>query len=483
MTAPPPESPQRRHARILGQAVLVLLLAAAGLWFRLQIVESYSAPAGDGLGYYALSQELLHEGRYAFGPSPMPLSYARTPGYPLFLARIAVRRAPVEIGEHVARATRWNAGLDVVTATALFAIVRIGGVAGFVPALLAMIGLLCCPMSILLSCYALSESLATLLGVASLLMLICVPRTSRRWRLPVTVGAGLCQGAAMLVRPDMITLLPAALLSLWWGHSARHRRMLKMALFLCAAATIFAPWPLRNWARFHHPHPTGAEWFTPRDGQILPTGFLRWMETWCASEVGDAYLPTRVAWRLPLLPYHPAMLNPGMYDGERERQQLEYLYSRYNTEGLTADVDAGFRRLAQMRTRRDPLRTYIKLPLRRWLALWRPLPEGELPMKSTLLGLPEARPRFEKFDNWLYTLALLGGIWLLFYDRTTRRWLIILTAAVATRSIVIPYVLVIPNQRMMVESFPLLIAIAAAGVGTWARFVATALLGRPLRNP
>ncbi|HEY1585001.1 MAG TPA: hypothetical protein VGH63_04885, partial [Polyangia bacterium] len=54
-----------RAATILSAVCLALLL-------RILVVQSWHAPAGDGLQYYALSQELIKDHRFAFGPTKPP---------------------------------------------------------------------------------------------------------------------------------------------------------------------------------------------------------------------------------------------------------------------------------------------------------------------------------------------------------------------------------------------------------------------------
>ena len=96
------------------------LLLVAGTTFRLRLVRDHHGPAGDGLQYWTLSQELLRAGRLAFGPPPAPLTFTRLPGYPLFLAHVAVLRHPADLETHLVRATRANALLGVGTGVLLF---------------------------------------------------------------------------------------------------------------------------------------------------------------------------------------------------------------------------------------------------------------------------------------------------------------------------------------------------------------------------
>jgi hypothetical protein len=72
-------SPRRRTLRRIA-AALVIATALGLLAVRFAIVEVFHAPAGDGSQYFALSQQLITTGRYAFGPPPAPLTWVRNPG-------------------------------------------------------------------------------------------------------------------------------------------------------------------------------------------------------------------------------------------------------------------------------------------------------------------------------------------------------------------------------------------------------------------
>src|SRR5688572_31051630 len=106
--------------------------------------------------------------RYAFGQHPTPQSYTRLPGYPLFLAHVAVRKAPISVAEHVVPATRANAVLDVLCAGVVaWVLSRIArrlprSVGGWVwLPWLGFVGVIAAPSLMLLSGYAMTETLAT----------------------------------------------------------------------------------------------------------------------------------------------------------------------------------------------------------------------------------------------------------------------------------------------------------------------------------
>src|SRR5258708_6476727 len=72
----------------LGRTTVVaitLALFALGLGLRLQIARDWVFAGSDSYGYIKLGDELRQHGRYALGPEPEPLHWARPPVYPLFV--------------------------------------------------------------------------------------------------------------------------------------------------------------------------------------------------------------------------------------------------------------------------------------------------------------------------------------------------------------------------------------------------------------
>lgn len=430
-------------------------LLGLGLWFRLAVIASWHAPAGDGMDYYALSQELRREGRYAYGPAPQPLSYARMPGYPLFLAYVAVRQAPVSLEDHLTRATRANVLCDLGTALLVFLLIRrLGWGPG--AALLGLGLVILCPQLFLLSCYGLGESLATFLGLLELYLGVLALGVPARRVLVYAALAGVCAGLGELVRADAFTMAAAVLLALLTQRSRG-----AVAVFALAAVLVYAPWPVRNLVRFGHPYPAAA-YNRTRDGTPLPGGFFLWARTWGSGEEGEAYPDLLLAMNRDLDPRRPAVLFPAMYDDAEERERVAELFRRYNRERLSPSVDEGFRRLACERLRRHPLRTLVTLPLRRIYHLWAPVDEAELPMRSALLKLPRHRAAFGWFSGAVYGLAFFGALLLL---RRQRRLAAVLLSCIAARSLLIGYVIPMGvTQRLLVEVMPVLLLLAVYGV-------------------
>jgi len=429
------------------------VLIAAALALRIAVVHTWHVPAGDGHQYYQLAQQLAAKHRFAYGNAPAPLVWTRLPGYPLFLAFVAVRTAPLAIEAHLVRATLANVALDLAGALLLVSVVRRLGarpayqMATFAVAIFA-------PSVILLASYGLSESLATFLVVATF---ACAAhyRLSRNWRWALAAGVAL--GASQLVRADTITLVPALALLVAGG---RARDLAVMAL---AAIVTFAPWPIRNLVQFGAPHPFGTSWIS-QDGQPQPTGMPDWMRSWSGGRRGEAYLQVLVSNRMPLVD-RPGVLLPAMYDSPEERAAIVALFDRYNREKLSPAVDEGFRALARERRARDPLRHYVVLPLRRLWALWIPTPDYELPLRTPVLRMPAMRPLFDRVQTALILIGLVG-LALAARVAELRRFAAVVALALVARTAFFSYFHPFPTQRYVVELIPLVMLFAVYALAT-----------------
>lgn len=476
-TPPPRPCVQPRAARARSRQWLPLLVLAIvvglGGWFRVSLIQTYRAPAGDGLNYFALSQELLRGGRYAYGPPPQALTYSRLPGYPLFLAHVAVRKAPLSLDQHLRQATRANVALDVGTALLVCLIAIKLGLSAWVGVLAAAL-LLSVPLSFVLTCYGLSEPLATFLSTLVLFLLLRARAHPRR-ALWLVAAAGALSGFAVLVRLDMVATLPASGLLLIWPGPPVRSRLRALAVFCGIALLSFAPWPLRNLWQFGAPHPEGSGFVAQHSGRVLPTGILRWASTWSAGAPGEGYFYIPVSRELPV---PTSAILPSMVDSPEEKQQLLAIFAQHAKQGLSDEVNAAFLQLAEQRRRAHPLRTYITLPLRRLWTLVSPLPEYELPLRHPGFGLPASRQTLGFLEWSVYVLAAVGTGLLLLQRRLQLAALVVL---VATRALLIPYAHPCPTQRYFHEAFPALCILAAFVVGEAARVVRR--IGTAQRQP
>jgi hypothetical protein len=465
---------------LIGLVLLALLIAGAK--FRFAVVHDFHAPAGDGLQYYALSQQLLRAHRFAYYPPPLPLAYTRLPGYPLFLAFVAIRSA-VSLVQHIVFATRANVVLDLGSALLVFLIGRsltrllgrkpapeAAGQAGFFLRVFApFFGLgfvLVSPLLLRMSCFALTESLATFLSTLALYLAVRAGLgKSRGARLGLGLLLGMALGAGQLVRADTLTLWPAILVLLLgiWRRSKPALGLLLVAGL--GALAVFAPWPLRNLREFGHPYPFAWQWRTMQ-GVPLSTGPLSWARTWSSGAVGQAYIDVLFASSAPLDPNRPGVLTPAMYDSEDERLELLALFQRYDRERLSPGVDAAFLALAQKRQTRHPLRTYVVLPFWRLVHMWQPVAEYELPMHVSWLGLPARRGLWADSEYGLYALALLG-LFSLVRLLPGRPLGAAIFVYLGTRSVLLCYTVPLGlTQRLLAPIMPALLLLSACGAAS-----------------
>ena len=387
MPTPAPVAHAAPRAKLpLVGILLVSALLGLGLARRLQVTTEYRNFAGDGWQYYHLAQTLTNEGRYAFGPKPLPLAWTRLPGYPLFLAVVGVGTPRFNEGDVALRATKTQAGLDLLTALFAFLLAAEAGLSA--PRYLALALCLASPLLALCTSYILSESLAVLLTTATLWLLLRAGRTRLGLHLAV---AGALAGFGLLVRADAVTLLPCFAVPLLVTRESIGARA-RAALFAALAATlVFAPWPLRNLVRFGSPHLLGSSWVS-KMGDPLPTGVQAWLSTWAVEPEAAT---VDIAWKMTRgTPVYAATLPNEAFDSPEEQKRVNALFEQYSREGLIGPaVDAGFRALAKERRARDPVRFFVKLPLRRAEVLWmRAVPDWEMPIASPTLALRNCLP-------------------------------------------------------------------------------------------
>lgn len=452
--------PPARTMLLVGGLVAVLLA------FRLAVVATYHAPAGDGLHYYKLSQELSAHGRYAFGPEPEPLSWSRLPGYPLFLAGIAVHRAPASLEAHLRRATVWNVFLDLGTALCVLALLRARGSRR--SAVAGLVAVLVCPMLILFSTYGLTESLATFLTALEVLLAVLL---IERPTPAMAALLGLVVGLAQVTRADAVTVLPTVGLALLFVEKPWQTRFTLGAVIALVSLVVWAPWPLRNLEQFGEAHPFAAQART-LDGKPFPPEIYQWTRTWASSAKGQGYDELLLYFGRPLDPHNSDQLRPEMYDSPEEHVRLIAAFERYNQERLSPAFASELGAIAREHKARHPFAFYLELPALRIVHLFSPLPEYELPLKVPWLGLPTLRPLFGVWDLVQLVLAIVGAALLLRRETRDRRWLALVAAPILTRCLLFAWAM--PHavtERYLVEAFPLFLVLAVSAVSLlWSRF-------------
>ena len=193
---------------------------------------------GDSYEYVSLAQTMISDGRFAMSPESVPESF-RTPGYPALLAAILLLTgslAAIPIVQIVLAAL--SCGLIYLLGEHFFSS-RVGLAAAVLFALEPAV---------------LTNSFISASDVPFVFLLLCgtYALAARERGVRALLLGGVLFGAAALVRPLGLYVIPLVLLWLLWEERGAWRPVLRAgALFLLGAAIIVAPWMARNYLLFH----------------------------------------------------------------------------------------------------------------------------------------------------------------------------------------------------------------------------------------
>jgi hypothetical protein len=351
----------------------------AGLALRLFFIRHFPFHSGDTAYYEELARNWLYHGIYGFYSHGQLLpSDARAPGYPAFLAGIyflagtgrqavMLTQAFVDLATcflAAGIATRLAAGAPDSTRT------RVAAAALWLTAL--------CPFTANYAAVPLTEVLATFFTTLALLIILSPAAmtidgiASNRdlfHAVKIWLAGGLVVGLGTLVRPETPLLLGVVLIALWFRYRrpANWKKLTLATLWMIVGLLLpLAPWAARNAVSLGR-----AQFLAPRYaetyGDVLPTGFYAWTKTWM-FRFRDAYLFT---WKLPTQPIDVKDLPAYAVDSPEEFARVASLLDRYNhIHGMTRALDLEFAELAQERTRRHPIRTFLWIPIERAASMW-----------------------------------------------------------------------------------------------------------------
>lgn len=452
----------------------VLGAALAGLALRAYFVLKFPfQESGDAPFYIELAWNWLKHGIYGFAVdgklTPVDM---RVPGYPAFLAAIFTfaGRSPravmfVQIAVDLA-----SCFLIALMAARLApeSSRRRAAIAGLWLAAL-------CPFTANYTAVVLTETLITFLTALAILVLLATDLGghpplpgARHWAqrgLSPWFLAGLLVGFGTLVRPETPLLLFAAGLVLMakWRRPADWRKLLRVGVLMSAGLLLpLVPWAARNWHSLHE-----LQFLAPRYGQLPgehpPVGFDAWNHTWM-WRFRDAYL---VPWKLGDEPISLRDIPASAFDSPQERARVARLLEEYNDDFiLSRQQDRAFGEIAAQRTARHPLRTYLKIPLLRSLALWFTPRVELLPFSGHLFPIAE-QWRNDHVDfsaslalvvvNAVFIALALAGAWL----ARRRPSLAFLIAFIVVRTAFISAFAEAVEPRYVLECFPAVIALAA----------------------
>lgn len=461
------------HSRFLPVSAKNLIAAmAVGLLFRLFFIVRFPFTAGDTKFYEELARNWLDHGVYGLFANGQLLPVdMRMPGYPAFLAAI---QAIVGRGDKSAMLAQAALDLLACLAAALLAARLAPESKRKIAATAALWIAALCPFTANYTAAILTESLATFFTTVALLALAVALNQRLSFVPPARESlrsagwfftGGMAVGLGALVRPETPLILAAAavVLLLRWARRRANWTKLILALVSTALGLVLplAPWAIRN-ARTLGRIQFLAPFYAQSNGDFIPTGFYAWTRTWMTSEQDNYVVP----WRLGKGPILMHTLPDSAFDSPAERVRAAELLHEYNNGWqMTPLIDRQFAALARTRAARDPLRTYLIIPIARTAAIWlRPRVEL-LHYSGDLLPLRERRRESPMdFDvslgygllNIFYIGLGIAGAWRCRGNPAAALivlYLIARTAFLATMPTIEP--------RYVVVCFPALIALGA----------------------
>ncbi|HLJ23403.1 MAG TPA: hypothetical protein VKT71_04790 [Candidatus Acidoferrales bacterium] len=358
------------------------IIVALGL--RLLFVLRFPGSAGDSDLYLQLARNWSDHHVYGLWLNgylvPTDL---RTPGYPAFLAGVALL-----LGRSVRAILLSQAVLDVLTCFLTAALAAALAPAGLRrrSSIIALWLAATCPFLANYSAVVLTETLVTVLATAAMCCfalalgadftaeftaLKFLDQQKHATPFALALLGAFFTGLATLVRPEMPLLLavaaPAFVLRGWKAPGAR--KMIFAVAAICAVFLI----PLLPWAGRNRVTLKKVQFIAPRyanlPGEYAPVGYYAWTATWL-ERYRDAYLSL---WKIGEEPVDINDLPPGAFDSPAEKAHIADLFCEYNDSAdldISPEMDRQFAQIARERTRRHPLRTYVSVPFQRALSIW-----------------------------------------------------------------------------------------------------------------
>jgi hypothetical protein len=247
------------------------------------------------------------------------------------------------------------------------------------------------------------------------------------------------------------------------NKSADWLRLARASLLMGVGLALpLLPWAARNWHTLHK-----IQFLAPRYAQlpseVAPVGFDSWTHTWL-WRFKDVYL---TVWNLDVEKIPVDNLPRSAFDSSEERARITNLLDEYNgTLTLSSGEDRAFGEIARERTAHHPLRTFVKIPLLRSLAMWFTPRVDLLPSSSPVWPLRSEwqddrqdllLTLFLFFVNCFYVALALAGAWI---ARGRPGWAFLIVF-VALRTLFFAGFADAPEPRYVLECFPAVIALAA----------------------
>jgi len=247
-------------------------------------------------------------------------------------------------------------------------------------------------------------------------------------------------------------------------------RGLRASVLAClACALALLPWAVRNALTLHEFQPLTPRYAT-LPGEQIPYGFMSWEKTWL-YRFREVFA---VSWKLNSDTIQIDDIPSRAFDLAEERQHVAAILEQYNQDSnLTAEQDAQFGLIARERTARNPLRTYLWVPLQRVATLWFTPRVEQLPISGSIFPLAQTwdTDRLDMcvtlglfFVNIFYVALALWGAARLWLSAPEARAAVALLACFVLVRTVFLTTIETPEPRYVLVCFPAVISLAAHGL-------------------
>jgi hypothetical protein len=372
--------------RIFSHTVAALV---AGLCLRLFFVFKFPFAPTDTALYEQLATNWLQHHVYAItvdgGLAPVDL---RMPGYPAFLAMIyaITGRVGPDARLYVTLVqTAVDLGACLLTAglAALLALLRPNPESWRRVYIATLWIAALCPFTANYAAVPMTEVFAWFFTAAAFMSLIALIWTECGGKAALfksqwankhsdsifALTSGFLIGVGTLFRPETPLLLVAAwiLLAFAWLRKRRFLSLARLAALSAIGCILpLAPWAVRNAVTLHE-----VQFLAPKNlnmsGEFVPRGFMAWEKTWL-FRMKDCFL---VPWKLDGEVINLEDIPARAFDTQDEKDRVAALLEQYNNDvTISPEEDAAFGQLAKERTARNPLRTYLWLPVARTFTIW-----------------------------------------------------------------------------------------------------------------
>jgi hypothetical protein len=415
-TAPDAPIIPAQHDRVTNLRISAFLAIMTAVVLRMLFIFRFPASAGDSAIYLQLAYNWVDHHVYGLWLNghlvPTDL---RMPGYPAFLAGVAMI-----VGRSLRAISLSQAAIDLSTCylTALLA-------AGLAPErarrtvwIAALWLAATCPFTANYTAVLLTETLVTCFATAALACFVWgltriplpgfVAQSGSMPSLRYAALGSFLTGLATLIRPEMPLLVGVAALVYairFLGASNIRKMVLHGAAMAGAFLLPLAPWVARNFVTLHEVQILAPRYATLPD-EYAPVGYYAWTGTWL-ERYRDVYLSL---WKIGDEPIDMDDLPAAAFDSPQEKERVAALIDEYNMSpdlDISPELDREFAGLAKDRTKRHPLRTYVRVPFERALTVWFTPHTELLPIDGKLWPL---RERWQDSHAEFLTTAGFGAL-------------------------------------------------------------------------